>query len=447
MKKSRLLSLGALVLSGVILFGACGTKNVADESIAATTTEAAKAGDATTDDTKLTGELVYWSMWNETEAQATVISEAIEAFQKENTDVKITVQWNGRDIRKTLKPALDAGQVIDIWDEDTERVVKNYQSNALKLDDYLTKTYPTTDGKAYKDSVMGSLIDLAAGYSTDKGVYAIPYQPMMIAFMYNKDHFEKAGISAIPKTWSEFIDACAKLKAAGFIPLTNDDAYIDLPLGYHLSRYIGEKQVEELVKDKTGAKWDDPKVIKAIKDYEELASKGYISSAVATNKWPAGQQEIATGKVSMYLNGTWLPNEIKDSTGPDFKWGQFSYPAVEGGVEGTDAANYGAQAFQINKDCKAPDAAFAFLASLTTGKWDKELSVQTLGAPMSLSNEWPLQIADEKEMFGSLKLCYPWGAGVQSDADKSPILNSNFTKLCSGQITADQFISNVKANK
>ncbi len=449
MIKFRLVSLGALVLSGAMLFSACGSGKTTDNSTNASTstTVATSTDSAQSEKAKLKGDLVYWSMWNETEAQAAVITEAIDDFQKENPDVKISVQWNGRDIRKTLKPALDAGQVIDIWDEDTERVVKNYQTYSLKLDDYLNKTYPTTDGKSYKESVMGSLVDLAASYSTDKGVYAIPYQPMMIAFMYNKDHFAKAGISSVPKTWAEFTEACAKLKAAGFIPLTNDDAYIDLPLGYHLSRYIGEKQVEELVKDKTGAKWDDPKVLKAIKDYEELASKGYISSAVATNKWPAGQQEVATGKVSMYLNGTWLPNEIKDSTGPDFKWGQFAYPAVEGGVEGTEAANYGAQAFQINKDCKSPDAAFAFLASLTTGKWDKELSDKTLGAPMSITNEWPSQIADEKEIFGSLKICYPWGAGVEADADKSPILNSNFTKLCSGQIKAEQFISNVKANK
>jgi len=47
----------------------------------------------------------------------------------------------------------------------------------------------------------------------------------------------------------------------------------------------------------------------------------------------------------MYLNGSWLPNEVKDMAGDDFQWGYFSYPAVEGGKTGVEAANYGAQGF------------------------------------------------------------------------------------------------------
>lgn len=450
MKVKRLLSFVALFLCVAMIFTACGSTPAAPAATTAPAADAtaapAAAATAAPAAAGLTGDLVYWSMWNETEPQATALKDGLADFQKVNPGVKMTVQWSGREIRKTLVPALDAGQKIDMWDEDCERIVKNYQKYSLKLDDFYAKTYPTTDGKDYKDSVMGSLVSLVAGYSTDKGLYAVPYQPMMVAFMYNKDHFAKAGITAVPKTWTEFMDVCAKLKAAGFIPMTNDDAYADQPIGYHLSRYLGEKAVEELVKDKSGAKWDDPKVLKAVKDYEDMATKGYISTAFATNKWPAGQQEVATGKVSMYLNGTWLPNEIMGTTGPDFKWGQFAYPAVEGGVDGTEAANYGAQGFQINKDCKAPEAAFNFAVFMTTGKWDKELSAKTFGAPMGNTTEWPVQIADEKAMFGALTTLYPWGAGVDADSDKLPIINSNFTKLATGKIKAVDFIKNVKAN-
>jgi raffinose/stachyose/melibiose transport system substrate-binding protein len=394
----------------------------------------------------LKGEITYWSMWNETEPQAKVLKDAIADFTKMYPDTKINVQWCGREIRKTLVPALDAKQKIDIWDEDCERIIKNYQKYALKLDDFYSKTYPTTNGKPFKDSIMKSLVKLVSNYSTDKGLYAVPYQPMMIAFMYNKDHFAKAGIKSVPKTWSEFLTVCAKLKAKGYIPLTNDDAYADLPLGYHLSRYIGEKAVEAMVKDKTGARWNDARVLRALKDYEELAKKGYISKAFATNKWPAGQQEVATDSVSMYLNGTWLPNEIMASTGPDFKWGQFAYPAVAGGVEDTSAGIYGAQGFQINKNSKAAEVAFNFAVFMTTGKWDKELSSKTYGAPMSNDTPWPVQIADEKKLFSSMKKLYPWGAGVDADSDKLPILISNFTKLCTGKITAADFVKNAKGN-
>ena len=34
----------------------------------------------------------------------------------------------------------------------------------------------------------------------------------------------------------------------------------------------------------------------------------------------------------MYYNLSGLPTEVADVTGPDFKWGGFSYPDVPGGL-------------------------------------------------------------------------------------------------------------------
>ena len=49
-------------------------------------------------------------MWSETEAQADVIKAAIEEFTTLYPDVEITVDWMGRDVRKTIQASLDAGQ-------------------------------------------------------------------------------------------------------------------------------------------------------------------------------------------------------------------------------------------------------------------------------------------------------------------------------------------------
>ncbi|MBN2795134.1 MAG: extracellular solute-binding protein [Clostridia bacterium] len=389
-------------------------------------------------------ELVYWSMWNSTEPQAVALEAGIKEFMEKNPDVKVTINWNGREIRKTLQPALDNGQKIDIWDEDLERVTKNWKAYALNLEDYLKKTYDTTDGKRYEDAVMGSLIELARYFSEEDAAYAVPYQPFVFAFMYNKEHFEAANITETPKTWDEFLVACEKLKTAGYVPLTTDDAYIDTLLGYHLARYKGYEWVETLVQDKTNALWDDEAVLKTAENFEYLATQGYLSDTVGSNKWPAGQQDIAAGTVSMYLNGTWLVNEIMGSTGPDFKWGTFSYPTVEGGVDGQNAANYGSQAFQINKNCENPDVAFELLVYLTTGKWDTEIAKQSFGVPVSGTAEWPSQLNEAKSVFENLNQVYPWAAGIQADTDKLPIIAEAFTKLLSGQFTAKEFIEAMK---
>lgn len=387
--------------------------------------------------------LTYWSMWNESEPQAMVLKEAINEFETLNPGLKVAIQWNGREIRKTLQPALDAGTQIDIWDEGVELLTRSWQSYALNLDPYFEKTYPSTNGKAFKDTIIGSLQNLAKDLSTDGSIYAVPYQPFVVVSFYNKDHFDKAGISGVPETWAEFLDACAKLQAAGFTPVTIDDAYMDLPIGMHLNRIFGDsKMVEALAKDRTGKLWDDPKVLQAAKDFEALAP--YMSPQTEGNKWPAGQQEVATDQVSIYItNGTWLPNEVMGTTGPDFRWGQFAYPAATNGVS-TSGGIFGAQGFSINKDVAYPDEAFGLVAHLTTGKWDKELSAKTYGAPMDTSIAWPVQIEECKTVFANLDTYIPWSGGLAEDADAFPIIKAEFTRLIAGKATAEQFIQNVK---
>ena len=408
--------------------------------VATTALVGCKAKDKTTDSVKL----VYWSMWNQTEPQGMTLEKAIGDFEKKNPGVKVEINWCGREIRKTLQPALDNGQKIDLWDEDFERVVKNWGSYALNLDSYVSKTYPETNGKSYENAVMKSLLDQTRTFSKDGSLYAVTYQPFVFAFMYNKDHFAKAGIKATPKTWSEFLDVCEKLKVAGFEPVTTDDAYVDTLVGYHLARAKGYEWVEKLVNDSTNAMWDDPAVLQTAKDFENMAKKGYFSKTVMANKWPAGQQDIAAGTVSMYLNGTWLVNEIMGTTGPEFPWGTFAYPAVDGGVDNISCANYGGQAFQISKDSTNPDLVFSLIVHLTTGQWDKELASASFGVPVGGTTDWPVQLAEAKDLFNSLTTCYPWAGGVQANTNKQPLVVESFTKLIGGQISAKQFVANMK---
>lgn len=381
--------------------------------------------------------IVYWSMWNEVEPQGQVIKEAIEDFMEKNPDVYVEVNWNGREIRKTLQPALDNNQEIDLWDEDLERTTVSWGKYGLNLDEYVEATYDATEGKPYQDFVMRSLIEVSKSYSKDGSIYSIPYQPFMFAVMYNKDHFAKAGITKNPETWAEFLDVCAKLKAAGYIPITVDDAYAQVLLGYQLAKYKGSDWVKELVLEDL---WDDPLALQAVKDWQEMYDLGYISPNVAGNKFPQGQQEIANGEVSMYLNGTWLVNEIMPTTGPDFPWGQFLYPTVEGGTDTIYDTSYGGQGFQVNKDTKYPDEVFDLIVHLTTGEWDKKLAENTFGAPVASTTDWPVQLNDAKMIFPKLEKVYPFAAGIEYNKDKLPTIVANFIRVISGQLTAEEFI-------
>ena len=60
---------------------------------------------------------------------------------------------------------------------------------------------------------------IAETYKADGKIYAVPYDAGMVGIWYNKKLFKEAGIEEVPETWSEFIDAVKKLKAANITPI------------------------------------------------------------------------------------------------------------------------------------------------------------------------------------------------------------------------------------
>lgn len=376
--------------------------------------------------------ITYWSMWESTEPQGQALQEAIDAYQAD-TGNTVDVQFKGRTgIREGLQPALDAGTNIDLFDEDIDRVNQTWGSYLLDLEDFVAES-------GYEDTAIAGLISACreAGGGTLK---SIPYQPNLFNFFYNKAIFEEAGVEAVPTTWDEFLDVCAKVKEAGYIPLTCDDAYITCMFGYHLGRMIGEDGVKDVV---TNGNWaEEPAVLEMAQAYEELASNGYFSENIEGNVWPAGQNtELALGFAAMYLNGSWLPNEVKDMAGEDFQWGCFGYPAIEGGVTGTEAANYGAQVFAINNKSENAAEAFELIQYFTKGEYDQKLSEMSIGIPADTTNtEWPAMLSDVKPVMDGLTTRWTWAVSAEANADITPVLKENFLKLCGGSITAQEFV-------
>lgn len=395
---------------------------------------------------ELSGEITYWAMWTEAEPQADVTREAIAAFQRANPGVKVNVQWSGRDIRQIIKPALDAGQNIDIFEQDAEWLVNNLGPDYfLPLDAYYDQVYAVTEGQTFEETIIPAILGVFDDYVDGAGQYLVPNQPWLVAVFYDKAAFEQAGIDFIPTTWDEFLDACAKLKAIGIPALTVDDAYVDLLIGQYLAQLKGQDWVIELVTDSTGQMWRDPAVLQFAKAFEELAAKGYISPRAASNIFPAGQMEVALGQAAMYLNGSWFPNEVANVTGPDYDWGVMAFPNVPNAVYDNTIMMFGAQAYAINKNSTNPDAAFEFLTYIVSKDIQGRFSDEVLSMPATLDTRWPDILADAQAIFEAATQNILWGGGVWDAGDLTPIIFAEFTKLIGGSVTAEQFIDNLVA--
>jgi raffinose/stachyose/melibiose transport system substrate-binding protein len=181
-----------------------------------------------------------------------------------------------------------------------------------------------------------------------------------------------------------------------------------------------------------------PQTLEFGRIWENMAKNGYISDRAASNIYPAGQvQEIATGRVAMYLNGTWLPNEIKGNA-PNMRWGAFAWPAFGSG-DGPEANNFGSQSFGVNKNTKYPEEAFRFIVWLTTGEWDATLAEESVGIPMGNDSAWPQALAEAKVVVDSTTKRLPWAVGMEDSPDINAKIKENFAKLIMGSFNANQF--------
>ena len=144
---------------------------------------------------------------------------------------------------------------------------------------------------------------------------------------------------------------------------------------------------------------DDEKVKAAAESFADFAKKGYFSKNIATNKYPAGQnQEFAPGDAAIVICGSWLPNEAKDSVADDLEWGYFNYPSVPDGKDDNTANNIANQVLAINKNSKMADEAFQLIEYITTGEYDKKMTEDALCIPTDKANSdaWPTRTRRSK---------------------------------------------------
>lgn len=381
--------------------------------------------------------LTYWCMWEASETQGMALQEAVDAFTAE-TGIKVDLQFKGRQgIREGLQPALDAKTEIDIFDEDVDRVNGNWGNYIIDLEDYFKNS---SLAKQSRPAFVQWCRD--AGGGTLK---TIPYQESVFAFHYNKDIFDKAGVTKAPETWDEFVAVCEQIRAAGYDPICDDVDYIDCMYGYALARLIGQDAAEEMYMNGT---WKEvPEALEAAKLFEDLAKRGLFSSTIASSPWPNAQNvELGGGTAAMEFCGSWLPNEIRGVTGDDFEWGGFAFPDIPGQKEGREANNTSFQVFAINKESKHPDEAFKLIEWLSTGKWDQNLTEKSWGIPSDPTNtNVPDPQVDFAKICDATTVRYQWAAAAENNGDIVGPLMENFCRLCGGQITSEEFIDAMAA--
>ena len=273
--------------------------------------------------------VTLWDVWT-VGTMKPVSEHAAARFNKWNPGgVKVKVVHIQNDPFKTkLKIAMGAGSPPDIFQSWGGGVLKAYVDAG--------KVYPINKelGEWLKAKYMPSAFDPV---TFNGKIYGVPAESITGAFFwYRKSIFKKYNIE-VPKTWSEFLNACKVLKGHGVIPiaLANKTKWPGSFYYMYLADRIGGYEfVQKVLAHEKGYSFVSDSYIKAGKLLQDLVKIGAFEKGFNGLDYDTGQSRALfyTGKSSMILMGSWFYGAMKKEAPKILDdVGIFTFPMIEGG--------------------------------------------------------------------------------------------------------------------
>ena len=354
---TRWRTIGSLGILAVLVAACSGSAATAAPATAAPATEApataAPATEAPATEAAAPVTVEWWHI-SKDEPGKSLFQGIADAYMAAHPNVKINVTVLENEAFKTkLATQMQSGTPPDLfqsWGGGTMAA----QADAGMLKDI------TADVASWKDTVNPGAVSI---YAYNGKQYGMPWDMGMIGFWYNKALFAKAGITAPPTTWDEYLTAVTKLKDAGIAPLAI--AGKDMWPSMHLWTYLvlrigGAEALQQMIQ--TG-NWNTDACTKAGDEVLKLnALKPYQDGYKAAN-YDAEAAAVGNGKAAMELMGQWAPGvQVANSTskagiGDDLGW--FAFPAVTGGAGAATDGVGGGNGIAVGKN--APPEAVDFL--------------------------------------------------------------------------------------
>ncbi|MGP1418721.1 MAG: ABC transporter substrate-binding protein [Sphaerochaetaceae bacterium] len=166
---------------------------------------------------------------------------------------------------------------------------------------------------------------------SDGTVRGLPYMSSSyLGFLYRKSIFSEAGITELPKNWSEFLDCCEKIKSkTDAIPVNVSSAngsefcttHIMHALFNNLYLTRGVEGARQIFRDLDSNKIkyaDIPEYENSLKQLVELRDKGYVTPDFISSTYEMAVERLGTGKVAMHCTGDFILEPLLAA-----------YPAIE----------------------------------------------------------------------------------------------------------------------
>ena len=246
---------------------------------------------------------------------------------------------------------------------------------ALKYKEYLTSLKGLVPDDALAS--QGSLEWSSDNFDIANGPYVMPLDRQFYIGFYNKDAFAKAGVSAVPTTWTELYESCAKLKKAGYTPIVYGNGgqslgalYYPWYDGSYLA--IGQNGGDGKSLYNGSNPWDSAENIATFSKYAALKSKGCTNSDILTKT--NNVEDFIGEKAAMIIDGTWDTKKFTDALGE--KVSAFVPPFSDNPIKGV--VEFAGQGFALTSYAAQKQAAVDFLIFMTTDEAAKVIDAAGL---------------------------------------------------------------------
>lgn len=163
---------------------------------------------------------------------------------------------------------------------------------------------------------------LETGKDADGNIMSLPWTYENMGMIYNKDLFEKAGITELPKTMDELEAACEKLDAAGItaFALAAKETWVlqQLSTHYMMDKSLDAKGVVEKL-NSGDMTFKDLKNFQNVFRLLDLAVK-YGPDKPLEVDWETSENMLANGEAAIIHMGDWCQSTL-DSFNPDANLG------------------------------------------------------------------------------------------------------------------------------
>jgi N-acetylglucosamine transport system substrate-binding protein len=224
-------------------------------------------------------------------------------------------------ISETLQPRFVAGDPPDVVNNSgSSQIDFNglVSQNALAdLGDLLAAPSLDDPKTTVRDTLLPGTVEVG---SYDGRFLSLNYAYTAYGIWYSGKLFADRGWQ-YPKTWDEMIALCRQIKAAGIAPWTyqgKHPRYMSWPILAAAAKLGGVDVLRAIDNLEPGA-WKHDAVKAAAEAYYQLAVDGFIQPGAEGMDHIQSQTEWCRGKAAFISCGSWLENEQKAVTPPDFR--------------------------------------------------------------------------------------------------------------------------------